>query len=100
MTTDQKAKTRHTEDTEKLIKKTLENVRLKLLDLSRKNTLLNFRETKRSIRIIDELPTETYKKLVVSGNGLEFLPADPPEEKDEEIKSLGEQKQLIITTSW
>ena len=63
MTIDQKAEIRHTEDTEKLIKKTLENVRLKLLDLSRKNTLLNFRETKRSIRIIDELPTDTYEKV-------------------------------------
>jgi len=84
-------------DTEQLILKTLERVRLKLLDLSRRNTLLNFRETKRSIRIIDELPEETYKKLVTDNVGMQFLPTEPPEEIIEDQYSSEEQMQLTLT---
>ena len=61
----------------RIVHQTLERVRLKLLDLSRRNNLLNFRETRRTIRIIDELLDQTFRMLVSDGKLLEFLPLDP-----------------------
>ena len=44
---------------------TLENLRRRLLDLSNRNRLLNFRHTKRgSLRVIDEIPDQLYTVLL------------------------------------
>jgi len=43
----------------------LENLRMRLLDLTARNRLINFRHTKRgSLRIIDELPNQLVKTLL------------------------------------
>lgn len=42
---------------------TLEKSRRKLLDLSRRNRLLNYRETARDIGFIDEMPDQVYERL-------------------------------------
>ena len=52
------------ENLSELIQKALLKVRQKLLDLSKRNRLLNFKETARSIRIVDELPDQVFKTLV------------------------------------
>lgn len=59
----------------------LTKLREKLLDLSRRNRLLNFRETALTIRIIDELPNEIYNTLVIENKGMVFIPI--PEENKE-----------------
>ena len=68
------------DDLDNIVNQTLERVRKKLLDLSRRNNLINFRETRRTIRIIDELPDETFRLLVADGKSLELLSFDPPDE--------------------
>ena len=43
----------------------LEKSRKKLLDTSRRNRLLNFKETARDVAIVDEMPDNVFKHLVV-----------------------------------
>ena len=58
----------------------------KLLDLSMRNRLLNFRPTKvTTIRLIDELPPEIFKLLAVDRIKMRFLPLKEETENDEEV---------------
>ena len=51
----------------------LEAARRDLLDLTRRNRLLNFKPRGRtSIRIVDELPEEVYRILVSEGKRMQF----------------------------
>ena len=70
-------------DKDKIVNQTLERVRLKLIDLSRRNNLINFRETRRTIKIIDEQPDEIYRLLISNNVPLEFLPFEPEEDEEE-----------------
>jgi very-short-patch-repair endonuclease len=56
------------------VKTALQGVRSKLLDLTRRNRLLNYKESARSIRVIDELPDEVFRLLVLEGKEMEFVP--------------------------
>jgi len=57
----------------------LERSRADLLDLSLRNTLLNFRKLKtKGIEVVDELPSEVFRLLVGEGRIMSFLAA--PEE--------------------
>ena len=69
--------------------KTLARIRSKLLDLTRRNRLLNYKESIRSIRIVDELPDETFKLLVLEGKTLELLPLS--ENKEEQLQLINLQ---------
>jgi len=59
----------------------------KLIDLTRRNRLLNFKSPKNaSIKIIDEIPTELFRILVANSKQMKFLPIkdnaeDTPEEQ-------------------
>ncbi len=58
----------------------LENLRLRLLDLSARNRLLNSRHTTKNkgiLRIIDELPNQLAEKLLTDKE-LRFLPVPYP----------------------
>lgn len=57
-------------DTSQFAEDSLERIRVRLLDLSRRNRLLNHRERKADIRIVDELPNETFSSLM---DGRRFL---------------------------
>jgi len=57
-----------------LVKRVLGSVRGKLLDLTRRNRLLNYKESAKSIRIIDELPDEIFRLLVNDEKDMQFLP--------------------------
>lgn len=57
--------------------KTLEKLRLRLLDLTARNRLINFRHTGKSLRIIDELPDQLVETLL-SGTEMRFLPVPEP----------------------
>jgi len=57
----------------------LDRIRRRLLDLSRRNPLLNFRERRRDLRVVDELPTQVFKFLM---DGKEFL-FDPVDDEED-----------------
>ncbi|MRR54258.1 MAG: DUF4011 domain-containing protein [Deltaproteobacteria bacterium] len=56
------------------VKIALQGVRSKLLDLTRRNRLLNYKESAKSIRVVDELPDEVFRILVLEGKEMEFVP--------------------------
>jgi len=66
--------------------KALENLRMRLLDLSARNRLLNFRHTKGTLRIIDELPNQLSASLL-SETEMRFLPV--PEPRIDELIEAG-----------
>lgn len=56
------------------IEKAIERHKTKLLDISRRNQLLNFRYFKRStIKVVDEIPSEIFKDMVINGRKFDFL---------------------------
>lgn len=61
--------------------KALENLRKRLLDLTGRNKLLNYRYNKSSIRVIDELPNQLTEKLF-DGVEMNFLPVPDPTKKE------------------
>ena len=70
----------------------LENLRLRLLDLTARNRLINFRHTKKgSLRIIDELPKQLVETLLTE-NEMRFRPVPEPT-RCKSSKDLGQ-------TSW
>ncbi len=72
---------------EDVLQGALSRFRQQLLDLSAGlgNHLLNFRETKSTIRIVDELPEKTFEYLVPQLKTMRFLPVpDVVDEVDEE----------------
>ena len=71
----------------------LERLRLKLIDLSNKNKLLNFKHSKRSsLRIVDELPDFTAQSLL---EGKEFEIDAIPSPSDDDAKTLHKEKKKI-----
>jgi len=67
--------------------KALENLRMRLLDLTARNRLINFRHTKSgSLRIIDELPNQLVETLLAETE-MRFLPV--PEPTREELIAAG-----------
>jgi superfamily I DNA and/or RNA helicase/very-short-patch-repair endonuclease len=60
----------------------LEKSRTKLLDTSRRNRLLNFKETARDIAIIDEMPNQVFDHLAIQGNEFFFYSYDAEEDED------------------
>ena len=65
------------------ILESLNSIRNKLLDLSKRNRLLNFKRNKGSLVIVDELPNNVYDFLVESAKEMVFQPI--PEPKPEQI---------------
>ena len=64
----------------------LQNLRMRLLDLTARNRLLNFRHTKSaSLRVIDELPDQ-LTELLLAEKEMRFLPISEPT-KDELIEA-------------
>ena len=60
----------------------LQNLRRRLLDLTGRNRLINFRSTKKSsLRIIDELPNQ-LAKMLLDEIEMRFLPIPEPTEKE------------------
>ncbi|MAE69057.1 MAG: hypothetical protein CME06_01160 [Gemmatimonadetes bacterium] len=50
----------------------LEIIRTKLLDTTRRNRLLNYRESARDIAVIDEMPDQIHEHLVLDGKRFRF----------------------------
>lgn len=63
------------------IQKQLQSARERLLDLTLRNRLLNFRPSKRrTIQVIDEIPTEIFNILVLKERVMQFKPSKYPHE--------------------
>jgi len=71
-------------DLQGLARGTLENVRKKLLDLTARNKLLNFKEAVRTIRVVDELPNQVFDMLVHKGISMEIIAYKPPPKEENE----------------
>ncbi len=53
----------------------------KLIDLTKRNRLINFRPTKvTTIKVVDEIPSEIFKIIIINNNTMEFLPIEEEEE--------------------
>lgn len=60
----------------------LDSVRKRLLDLSARNNLLNYKHPKSScLRIIDELPDQIFEVLNTAGSKFTFIPVPEPTEQ-------------------
>ena len=68
----------------------------KLIDLSKRNRLLNFRPTKvTTIHVTDELPPEVFKMVVLENEIMKFLPSD----SDDSDKTLFDTKESNTSKS-
>jgi hypothetical protein len=69
--------------------KQLEDIRLKLLDLTNRNRLLNFKYRGGCIRIVDERPEQVFDYLVKQGKQMTFLPLpEEPETSGEDDREM------------
>lgn len=78
----------------------LDRIRKKLLDLSRRNRLLNYRAGSRSLPIVDELPDEVFRMLVTGEKTIYFAPLPEPDEEDEEIGNSPDLSGGAIQPLW
>src|SRR5262245_60234266 len=70
----------------------LDRLRRRLVDLTKRNRLLNFRHSKRSsLRIIDEMPDQVFSRLV-EGESLSFKPIPQPAQTLLDGTPLGDRK--------
>lgn len=79
------------------ILETIERLRKKLLDLSLRNPLLNFKHTGRSmrcVRAIDELPDELYNRLEEKNAVLRFKSIGPRDDVPEDEKRIEFRRAL------
>ena len=75
----------------------LDNLRTRLLDLTLRNRLLNFRYAPKSVvRVIDEVPSILFTKLL-SGTELSFSPIPEPPVKDYEEEIVEEAPTDVVT---
>ena len=81
----------------------LERIRTKLLDKTRRNRLLNFRESARDVAIMDEMADEVNDYLVLNGGRFRFLSIPDEdgikrgadEERMRELPSLFQQNGVV-----
>jgi len=64
------------------IRKKLLDIRRKLLDLSKRNRLLNYRHNKSAVKVIDEQPRQVFDYLVKSVKPMTFVALEPPDEAE------------------
>ncbi|MCE7698746.1 MAG: DUF4011 domain-containing protein, partial [Methanobacterium paludis] len=70
----------------------IESLRRNLLDLTMRNQLLNFKARKKSIEVINEIPTEIYNLLVLEEKKMQFLPKS--ENKEDEVDENGNLNEV------
>lgn len=82
----------------KIAEERLKKWKDKLVDLSKRNRLLNFRPTKvTTVKIVDELPSEILNILTIQKEGMEFLPVASSTDEDS-VKEDKEDKEDIDTS--
>jgi hypothetical protein len=86
------------DDRAKLASQVIEGLRAKLLDLTTRNPLLNYRHSDRAkvqVRVIDELPDELHSSLS-EGKSLAFRALREPDDQPEDEKS--DEFQIALET--
>jgi hypothetical protein len=81
------------DDEHRRLNEVYDRLRLKLLDLTKRNRMLSYSlspKSKKHLRIVDEVLEETYKKLVEANASLRIDPLEepddiPPEERSEDF---------------
>lgn len=69
----------------KIVEERIKRWKNKLIDLSKRNRLLNFKPTKVStVRIIDEIPSEIFQILVYDGKEMTFMPKSHDDKESED----------------
>ena len=78
------------------VSKQLEAARQKLLDLTMRNRLLNFRPTKaRTIRGIDGIPKEIYDILILKEGSIGFRPKPRDPENTRNVRNVNKEEQTF-----
>jgi superfamily I DNA and/or RNA helicase/very-short-patch-repair endonuclease len=80
--------------TNDIVKSEFKSLRRKLLDLSMRNQLLNFRPRSRTIEVVNDDPSHIYDFLVFKEKKMQFLP-----QKDEEIVEIHMEEESEETSS-
>jgi hypothetical protein len=81
-----------------LIDAKLDEIRRRLIDLTRNNRLLNHRARgKRTLRVVDELPAEVYRILVDETRVMQFLSREEAAEEVREHLPLDDSDALVVT---
>lgn len=70
----------------KSIQKEFKSLRRKLLDLSMRNQLLNFRPRSRTIEVVNDSPSHIYDYLVLNEKKMQFLPQRDEKDLEKEAK--------------
>ena len=74
---------------EQKVREQVEEWKKRLLDLTRRNRLLNFKPTPRStITIVDERPAEVFRSLWLDGQTMRFQPHEPSAAPDAAAAAL------------
>lgn len=77
----------------------LNQSRQELLDLTFRNTLINYRLLKsRGIAIVDELPQEIYRLMVVKNKKMSFLPKPEAEDAEKSTVSQDQANEQSVET--
>jgi len=66
------------------IREKLLDLRRQLLDLTKRNRLLNFRHNKSAVRVIDEQPRQIFDYLVRLAKPMTLIPLEPPDEPEDD----------------
>jgi len=89
--------TQYNEFMTNLIAERLEGARRDLLDLSLRNTLLNYRVLRsKGIEIVDELPEEVFRLLVTDTKTMSFLPIPDEEAQEVEAPTGGRAEEGVL----
>jgi len=78
------------------VREQLDTARKRLLDMSLRNKLLNFKEYRKSTAtVVDEVPAEVYGTLVFDEQPMQFLPAeDHP--RHTELEEIPENEAVLV----
>ena len=81
------------EEQRSFVQQSIEKIRTSLLDLTRRNRLLNFRMGARSLTIVDELPNQVFDHLVNEGKPMTLKPVAEPDLFEESPEAGVEQTE-------
>lgn len=83
-------------DARNYLKETLEKIRSRLLDKTRRNRLLNYKESARDVAVIDEMPDQVFARLVEHDAEFYFDAIVVEEEGDQSRLDLDGDSETLI----
>ncbi|QHN08064.1 DUF3320 domain-containing protein [Methanothermobacter sp. THM-2] len=83
----------------KIIEREFENLREKLLDLTMRNQLLNFRPRSRTVEVVNHDPEYIYTYLVLNGGKMKLAPRREPEEETDPGNDIEDPEGEVDTVN-